>query len=214
MVDLAAIKSELLEAIEASDAEGKYTEAEIDRIHALIEDLIPHSPISRPVDEQKRVAGLWKSRFAQFGPKHTAGKPIAHETSFKLLTFNALPDIALRMLQIDQEINHLSMDYNNVQLIEAIDGSCQAQLVMFGKYAISPDQPKRYKVDFSSVALSNCSGQSDVDLRRAFGFEADQPLIVSFKPPALHSDVVYCDDDLRINYGSMGGVYVLERVGR
>ena len=214
MVDLAAIKSELLEAIEASDAEGKYTEAEIDRIHALIEDLIPHSPISRPVDEQKRVAGLWKSRFAQFGPKHTAGKPIAHETSFKLLTFNALPALPLRMLQIDQAINDVSMGYDNIQLIETIDGSCQAHLIMFGTYAINPEAPKRYKVDFSSVALASRTGMSDNDLRRAFGFEADQPLSVSFKPPALHSDVVYCDDDLRINYGSMGGVYVLERVGR
>lgn len=214
MVDLAAIKSELLEAIEASDAEGKYAEADIDRIHALIEALIPQSPISRPVDEQKRVAGLWKSLFAQFGPKHTAGKPIAHETSFKLLTFNALPDLPLRMLQIDQEIDDVSMDYNNVQLIEPVDGSCRANLIMFGTYSISPDEPKRYKVDFSSVALTSRSGMSDNDLRRAFGFGADQPLSASFKPPALHSDVVYCDDDLRINYGSMGGVYVLERAGR
>ena len=214
MVDLAAIKRELLEAIEGSDIQGKYTEIAIDHIHALIEALIPQSPIARPIDEQKRVAGLWKSLFAQFGPKHTAGKPIAHETSFKLLTFNALPDIALRMLQIDQIIDDASMDYNNVQVIEAVDGSCQADLIMFGKYAISPDQPKRYKVDFSSVALTSRSGMSDDDLRDAFGFDAQQPLSANFKPPVLHSDVVYCDDDLRINHGSMGGVYVLERVGR
>jgi hypothetical protein len=36
-------------------------------------------------------------------------------------------------------------------------------------------------------------------------------LIHDLTPPRLHSDVVYLDDDLRINIGSFGGLYVLRR---
>ena len=212
MTEVTTLKADLLAAIQGDDGAGRYSEANIDAIHALIGELTPFSPIARPLDEQAKVAGAWKSVFAQFGPKHTAGKPIAHETSFRLLTFNALPDIPLRMLEVEQEIHDVSKDYNNVQIIESIDGSVRAHLIMFGRYTIEPDQPQRYKVDFSRVALVSQEGISESALREAFGFDADQPLDVSFKPPALHSDVVYCDQDLRINFGSMGGVYVMTRL--
>ena len=212
MADVASLKAELLAAIDADGGTGRYDEAGIDAIHALIEQLIPHTPIPRPIDEQERVAGPWKSLFAQFGPKHTAGKPITHETSFKLLTFNSLPHAPLRLLEIEQEIHAVSKDYNNVHIIETIDGGLQALLIVFGHYAIEPAEPGRYKVDFARVALRSPDGVADADLRQAFGFEREQALDVSFKPPALHSDVVYCDEDLRINFGSMGGVYVMSRL--
>lgn len=212
MADVVTLKADLLSAIRADDGAGRYDEAGIDAIHALIGQLTPHSPLARPIDEQAKVAGPWKSIFAQFGPKHTAGKPIAHETRFKLLTFNALPDIPLRLIEIEQEIHAEGKDYNNVHIIEPIDGDLRAHLIVYGRYAIGPDQPKRYKVDFSRVALVGLNGTDDGALRQAYGFDPNQPLDVGFKPPALHSDVVYCDDDLRINFGSMGGVYVMSRL--
>lgn len=212
MADVATLKADLLAAIAASDEQGRYSEAGIDAVHAAIEQLIPHSPIPRPLDVQDKVAGPWKSLFAQFGPKHTAGKPITHETSFKLLSFNNLPDAPLRLLDIEQEIHAVSKDYNNVHLIETLDGSLRAQLIVFGHYAIEADTPQRYGVEFSRVGLVSPDGASDADLRSAFGFASDQSLDIGFKPPKLHSDVVYCDDDLRINFGSMGGVYVMSRL--
>jgi PAP_fibrillin len=212
VTDVAKLKANLLAAIAASDADGRYEDGAIDAIHATIAELTPHSPIPRPIDEQAKVAGPWKSLFAQFGPKHTAGKPITHETSFKLLSFNNLPDMPLRLLEIEQEIHAVSKDYNNVHLIETLDGSLRAHLIIFGHYSIEPDTPQRYGVEFSRVGLLNPDGLSDEQLRQAFGFAPDQSLDISFKPPKLHSDVVYCDDDLRINFGSMGGVYVMTRL--
>lgn len=210
--DITQLKADLLAAIQDDDGSGRYSETGIETVHALIGELTPLSPIARPFDEQAKVAGPWKSLFAQFGPKHTAGKPIAHETSFKLLTFNALPNLPLRVLEMEQEIHAVSKDYNNVQLIETVDGKLRAYLIMFGIYTIDPDLPQRYSVDFSSVALRGLERVSDEALREGFGFDPAQPLKVSFKPPALHSDVVYCDEDLRINFGSMGGVYVMSRL--
>ena len=212
MADVANLKSELLTAIDADGGTGRYDDAGIDAIHAAIEQLLPLSPIPRPLDEQEKVAGPWKSLFAQFGPKHTAGKPITHETSFKLLSFNNLPDAPLRLLEIEQEIHSVSKDYNNVHLVETIDGSQRAHLIVFGHYDIAAETPQRYGVAFSRVGLVSPDGASDAELRSAFGFAADQSLDIGFKPPKLHSDVVYCDDDLRINFGSMGGVYVMARL--
>jgi hypothetical protein len=211
VADVKTLKAELLAAIDTCDEAGHYNDHTIDHIHAVIATLIPCSPIARPIDEQARVAGPWKSLFAQFGPKHTAGKPIVHETSFKLLTFNALPDLPLRLLAIEQEIHAGTKDYNNVHIIEPIEGGLPAHLIVYGHYAVQPDEPKRYKVDFMRVALRSPSGVCDDDLRRHFGLDPGLPLEASFKPPALHSDVVYCDDDLRINFGSMGGIYVMTR---
>jgi hypothetical protein len=210
--DVTTLKAALLTAINASDAEGRYSDAGLEAIHALIGELIPHTSIPRPIDEQARVSGPWKSLFAQFGPKHTAGKPISHETSFKLLSFNNLPDAPLRLLEIEQEIHEVSKDYNNVHLIETLDGSVRGHLIIFGHYAIEASMPQRYGVEFSRVGLRSPDGASDAELRQAFGFEAEQVLDIVFKPPKLHSDVVYCDDDLRINFGSMGGVYVMTRL--
>ena len=59
------------------------------------------------------------------------------------------------------------------------------------------------------LAQAGVSGEA---LRVQFGLEPDAPLRRELKPPKLHSDVVYCDDDMRINHGSMGGVYVLRRL--
>ena len=128
------------------------------------------------------------------------------------LMFNNLPDAPLRLLEIEQEIHAVSKDYNNVHIVETLDGGLRAHLIVFGHYAIEADTPKRYAVEFSRVGLVSPDGISDAELRRVFGFAADQSLDISFKPPKLHSDVVYCDDDLRINFGSMGGVYVMTRL--
>jgi hypothetical protein len=210
--ELARLKADLIAAINACDQNGRYGEADIERIHALIAQLAPLSPILRPIDEQTKVAGPWKSLFAQFGPKHTAGRPITHETSFKLLSFNILPDVPLRLLAIEQEIHAVSKDYNNVHIIETLDGTARGNLIVFGHYAVDADTPQRYGVEFSRVGLFSPDGLSDAALRQAFGFAAEQALDIGFKPPKLHSDVVYCDDDLRINCGSMGGVYVMSRM--
>lgn len=206
-----ALKQALLEAIKASDDEGRYDDATVDRIHGLIADLLPHTQLPRPCDAQDKVTGAWGSLFAQFGPKHTAGKPIKHESRFKFLSFNTFPDQPMRVLHIEQEIHHETGDYNNVHVIEPIGGGLQAWLIVYGRYAMHAELPQRYDVDFYRVALLGANGESSEAVRAAYDLDAEQPMAVNLKPPKLHSDVVYCDHDMRINFGSMGGVYVLGR---
>ena len=41
----------------------------------------------------------------------------------------------------------------------------------------------------------------------------DAPLVADMKPPKVSSDVIYLDDEIRINVGSVGGLYLLKRSG-
>ena len=211
MTDISVLKAALRAEIDKAGPEGTYDDPVLDRIHELMNALAAVTPMPRPIDEQEKVQGPWSSYFAQFGPRHTAGKPIEHETSFKLLSFNNFPDKPIRMVEIEQEIHAQSKDYNNVQIVESIDGETRAHFIMYGRYDIDPDEPQRYKVEFYRIALEATNGESDEDLRAAFDLPADTPLSVDMKPPKLHSDVVFCDEDMRINFGSMGGAYVMNR---
>lgn len=214
MADIASLKSELRAAIADAQDDGGYSDDGYERIMTAIDALVPHTPLPRPLDDQAKVTDPWETDFAQFGPRHTAGKPKAHDNMFNFLTFGKLPKKPLRVLTLDQEIHHETRDYNNVHEIETMDGKVKAELILFGRYDIPEDEPQRYSVEFYGGVL-RAKGMSDDDLRKAFDIDADTPLAFDIpKPPKLHSDIVYCDDDLRINFGSMGGKYVLHRLDR
>jgi hypothetical protein len=211
VADAEQIKQDLRAAIDACQPDGTYDDPTCDRIHALIAELVPLTPTPRPLDAQDFVAGPWGSHFAQFGPKHTAGKPIRHMSSMKLQSFAQLPDVPIKVHEIDQEIRVEGRHYNNVTAITTPDEAHAATLIVWGRYDIPADHPQRYSVEFYAVELVPPEGVSEADLRAQFGLAADFVLRRDLKPPSLHSDVVYCDDDMRINFGSMGGVYVMNR---
>lgn len=212
MTQIQSLKTQLLGAIDRAEPDGKYSDSHLEALHALVQQLIALTPLPRPVDRQEYVTGAWGTRFAQFGARHTAGKPVVHETDFGLLSFGNLPRKPLRLLDIQQEIHHVSKDYNNVQIIETLDQRLRALLIVYGRYRIDQVNPQRYIVEFYKVALLGAAGENEAAIRGAFGFEPNQPLEAHFKPPRVHSDIVYCDEDMRINFGSLGGVYVLNRL--
>ncbi len=211
MADLAALKTELRDAIGDAQADGTYTDEAYDRIMTAIDALVPHTPLPRPIDDQAQVADPWGTDFAQFGPRHTAGKPKAHDNMFNFLTFGKMPKKPLRVVELLQEIHHETKDYNNVHLIETMDGETKAELIIYGRYDIPDENPQRYSVEFYKGEL-RADGMDDAALRKAFDLSEDDALVFDIKPPKLHSDVVYCDEDMRINFGSLGGKYVLHRL--
>ncbi len=211
-MDIAAHKAILRSAIDQCKPDGTYSEEAIDHIHTLIADLIPHSPVPRPIDRQEFVEAPWISYFAQFGPKHTAGKPIKHQTSLKLQTFGRFEDVPVLVHSMEQEIRVEGNHYNNVVDVSTPDSAYRATIIVWGRYRLEPETPQRYEVDFYLAELVPPDGVTPEELKAQFGLETDASLRREIKPPKLHSDVVYCDDDMRINFGSMGGVYVLQRL--
>ena len=212
MTDIAPIKAELLAAIAAARPDGTYDDADFDRIHAAIAALTPLTPTPSCYAAQEFVQAPWRSLYSQFGPRHTAGKPTRHQTTMNLQSFNKFPAVEIFVSDIDQEIRVADAHYNNVVSIATLDGAHRAEMIVWGRYKLTPEAPQRYVVDFYAVELRAPPGVSDEDVRSHFGLPADHPLKSELKPMKLHSDVVYCDDDMRINFGSMGGVYVLRRL--
>ncbi len=212
MTDIATIKAELLAAIALAQPDGTYADAEFDRIHAAIAALTPLTPTPSPYAAQGFVQSPWGSLYSQFGPRHTAGKPTRHQTTMNLQSFNHFPKIDMFVHEINQEIRVEDAHYNNIVSISTLDGAHHAEMIVWGRYSIDPATPQRYTVNFYAVELRAPAGVSEAELRAQFGLAADHGLRFDLKPMKLHSDVVYCDDDMRINFGSMGGVYVLRRL--
>lgn len=212
MTDVQDVKRALRQAIDGCRPDGSYDDATFDSIHALVERLLPLNPTPRPIDRQDLLSAPWGTLFAQFGPRHTAGKPIRHATSLRLQSFNAFPDLPIRLDGVEQEIRHSGFHYNNVCEVTTPDGRHRALLIVRGDYRMEPDHPQRCEVAFRAVELAAPDGVDDASLRGQFGLDADAPLRHGLSPPRLHSDILFCDEELRINAGSMGGLYVLNRL--
>lgn len=212
MTDIATLKAELLAAIACAQPDGSYADADFDRIHAAIAALVPLTPTPDCLAAQAFVASPWRSLYSQFGPRHTAGKPTRHQTTMNLQSFNKFPAVDMFVSDIDQEIRVADAHYNNVVSIQTLDGAFCAEMIVWGRYTLNPEAPQRYVVDFYAVELRAPAGVSADAVRAQFGLPEGHPLKSELKPMKLHSDVVYCDDDMRINFGSMGGVYVLRRL--
>ncbi len=211
MSDLIKSKLRLRDAIANARDDGTYSDEAYASVRAAIGELVPLTPIPRPHGAQDKVSGPWKTLFAQFGPRHTAGKPVIHENTLNFVSFSKFPAVRFRNLELEQEIHHVSKDYNNVHVIETLDGRHSFRFATYGRYMVRPETPQRYEVEFYKSRLWSEEGLSDEEIRAAFGMQQDVALEVEVPSPKLHSDIVYCDEEIRINFGSVGGIYVLER---
>ncbi len=209
--DIAERKRHLLSLVENTDTQGKYSDAQFDLIMRAIHELLPLTPIPHPLDEQQRIASPWSTLFACFGPKHSAGKTLVHDTLLSYQSFNKFPAVPVRVTRLEQEIHAGTREYNNLAYVTAPDNTTDAVVITRGTYRENADNRQRYDVTFHSVELVNLEGGADEGLRGAFGLTPGQALKVDLKAN-FHSDVVFCDDTLRINFGSVGGVYILERL--
>ena len=212
MSNAAELKQQILTYVDGLDEMTLPSVAEKDELRALCDELCPLTPTPRPIEQQEVPEGVWRTRFASFGAKHSDGQPLQHETNLKLQSFGNLPSVPARVTHMHQEIEQESKAYNNVVYVTNSAGDTRAVIVMEGRYSGDDDNPQRYSVEFHRVSLRTVDGEPADDLREAFGIDADAPLAVEFRPPKLHSDIVYVDEDIRINYGSLGGFYVLQRV--
>jgi hypothetical protein len=204
-------KAEVLALIDTAGTDGSYDEEQFDRLMAALKELCAMTPAPRPLDDQEFVAGPWRTLFASFGPRHTAGKTLVHETLLSYQSFNKFPKVPVRVIQLEQEIHAGTHEYNNIAYLENADRTARASTITRGSYRDTDENRQRYLVTFHRVELVSDDGRDDAALREAFGLDPDHPLAVDLKGD-FHSDIAFCDDNMRVNYGSVGGVYVLERL--
>ena len=204
-------KQKIFEFLDTMDESVLVSEAEKDQLKAWCDSLSEHTPVPDPANQQQAAAGVWRSRFASFGAKHSDSMPLKHTSNLAIQSFGNLPKVTVKVEALLQEIHVESKAYNNVVHLTNEAGDATAVLVMFGRYDCDEENPQRYGVSFYRVALFCGDDRDDAAFRAAFGIDGDTQLDKEFKPPALYSDIVYLDEDSRINYGKLGGFYVLTR---
>lgn len=213
MSDRTDLKRRIFAFVDQMDETTLISEDEKDELRAMCDELSQHTPCPEPINNQQVSEGVWLTRFASFGAKHSDEQPLQHDTNLQFLSFGNLPKAAVSVTHMHQEIEAASAAYNNIVFVQNSDGDANAVIVMEGEYSGDDDNPQRYSVAFTSVRMESADSSSDeAALRQAFDIEADAPLMKEFRPPKLHSDIVYVDDDMRINYGGLGGFYVLQRL--
>lgn len=208
------LKQRVIDFLAVQDPTVLIDEADKHTLKEMIDELVPFTAVPDPIKQPHKAAGVWDSLFASFGAKHSDEKPVQHTSNLAFQSFGNLPMTTIHVTEINQEISAESQAYNNVIFVQNETRTANATILMKGRYSEDPDNTQRYPVAFYNVSLRATEDQSTEQLREQFGLPADTPLDVDFKPPTLHSDIVYLDDDLRINFGSIGGFYVLQRLDR
>ena len=207
-----AARAALLAHLDTATPQGGLSDAGFAELEVLVKTLRPTTLYAAPAETPRQLAGRWDTLFAHFGAAHSANKPRVHDSSLKAHSFSKFPDRPIRVSRICQEVTADGSGYNNIVSIAAPNGSSQGLIITRGRWRADPENKSRLHVDFYDLELRPLGGQSDAAWREALGLPADQPLSVEFKPPRLWSDVVYLDDDLRLNVGSFGGLYVLTKL--
>lgn len=205
------VRAQLLAHLELQDAAGGFSDEAFARLQALVTEIRAESPVPAPMLALDRVEGRWETVFAHFGARHSAGKTRVHDSDLKVQSFNRFPAAPVKVTRICQEIARAGCAYNNVIDFLTPNGAARGVMVVRGVFRGDDANPQRFVVDFVRVELHPVAGTSELQLREGLGFTAVEPLLVDLKPPRLHSDVVYLDDDMRINIGSFGGLYLLRR---
>jgi PAP_fibrillin len=214
MTNRGEAKKALLDHIDQADANGGFDDAGFEALGTLVEALAPLTPVAAPTRDTQWVAGPWASVFAHFGAKHSAGKTRRHPATLKVHSFNAFGEVPIWVDAIDQEIDPATGAYNNVVTIELGDAGIPALLIIHGAYTPDAENPQRFQVAFTQAEVLPRDGSTEAQLRAAIGDGPDAPLSRPFKAPRLHSDVIYVDEDLRINKGNFGGLYVMKRIAK
>ncbi len=207
------LKAELLELVEKTRGGFDSGEPSAPRIQELIDEIAAHSLYPAPADRPDKMDGRWRSLFASFGAAHSQGLGVRHASDLKIQGFNNLPSAEIEVTHIYQEVDSATGSYNNVVEFEPKGGGPEGRVIVFGTFSGDDENRRRFHVAFSSVKAAPAVNGTSMDVfREALGLDAEAVLEAEFKPPRLHSDVVYLDDDLRINLGSMGGAYVTVKV--
>ena len=214
MATLDALKRELLELCRKTDGGFKTSNAPwLHRIRELMELLAEANPATAPMSSE-HIDGRWKAEFASFGIKPQEGQGIRRESDLMFNSFGKLPSALIEVTDIYQDVERATGAYNNVIEFDIPGSEIRGELITVGRFQPDPAHPLRAVVEFSEVLARPRSADVDAPVfRRALGLPEDASLAAVFRPPRLHSDVVFLDPEMRVNIGSIGGNYVMSHTG-
>ncbi|QMW24144.1 PAP/fibrillin family protein [Sandaracinobacteroides saxicola] len=188
MPEISALKVELAELGARTEVGFDAGGADVERIKALAAALEGLNPTAEPSRAVALLRGRWKLLYSSFG--------LQRDTTLARLSFNVLPKSPIRVKELFQEIDPATGLYDNVVTFDGEDGF-PGESVTLGEYAVVDDH--RLDVRFTEALVLGPGAPVRLPLDNA-------------RIPPLYSDVTFLDDGFRLNRGSFGNLYVLERL--
>lgn len=212
MNDRSRARAALLAHLDTASPDGGLTEQGFARLGERVAELSALTAYPCPAERPQVLAGRWVTVFAHFGARHSAGKPRVHESNLKIHSFNKFPELPISVLALHQEVAADGSRYDNVVSIAAPGAKCCAEVITHGRWVVDAQNPQRLNIEFYHVELRPTGAGGAAAVRAALGAPADLALSADLSVGKLYSDVVYLDDELRINRGIQGGLYVLTKL--
>jgi hypothetical protein len=199
------LKSQIRLLAAQSGTLKKDTDADLgERINQLALALEAANPTPDPTARTDLFDGRWKLLYSTFN--------LDRKASLAKLSFGKLPDVEVTVGDVYQEVSsqHGQL-YDNV--VEFEDGHGRKGVkVMHGYYSVHDDQ--RFDVVFDHVFVAPQDQRGIDAFRQDLGIAGESALSVAIaRTPPMHSSIIFLDEEMRINRGVYGGVYVLERMG-
>jgi hypothetical protein len=203
--DRETVKAELIAEATRSGVLRKATDEELGaRIAELALELEALNPTPDPTRRPDLYVGRWKTLFSTFN--------LEMETTLARLSFGKLSSGPITVGELYQEVGPEDADcrYDNVVTFTDAAGKPGAK-VMLGRFSV--DDGHKLGVVFYEVFATPEDDRSIETFKADAGIAPDGVVRrVIEKTPPLHSSIIYLDDDLRLNRGVYGGVYVLQKV--
>ncbi|ARV58304.1 fibrillin [Nostocales cyanobacterium HT-58-2] len=194
------LKQELIATSAVTDNGLNLTPAHRQRIEKLAEQIEALNQDSEPTSHMELVQGRWRLLYSTFG--------LEQQTTLSRLSFGKLPDVAVSITGIFQEIYTDGQQYNN--LIEFITGSSvKGVALVLARYTVVDS--KRLAIDFLETSAQSATDDLDnTAFPEALGIEPASPLKSTLSGSGW-SDITYLDEDLRLMRGNQQNLYVLLR---
>ncbi len=198
-MSLADLKQQLIDLSAATDMRFEATKDEEATIKSLAADVEKLNPTPEPARRADLLDGRWRLLYSSFR--------LTREASLARLSFNQLPDVTVRVEGIWQEVGTAGGHYNN--LVYFTFGNLRGIQTTKGRF--TPADGTRLSIAFYAADARPENAATPLPRFAAeLGTAADR-LEAPLTAPGLWSDVVYLDEELRLNRGAYGNLYVLVR---
>ncbi|MFL2769371.1 MAG: hypothetical protein ACJZ9F_00030 [Rhodospirillaceae bacterium] len=213
------LRAELLKIIETHKEGFASGTPESRRINALIDELAEHTPYPRALDHADVYRGHWVGNYYNFG-RLVGGDGLKDQgtgltTSLRAFSMGRLPDVPATHAGNALEINPTTGQYNFYGRLLVGEEQIDSHHFTYGRFTQKEENPSRFYVEFDKFEIAPADpSMSPEDYCKATGIDTPEDLAADLVPsPRLWSDVVYMDDDMRIQLGQLGGYYILFRKG-
>ena len=197
---LGNLKQELISISAATDIGFNCTPVIKQQIETLAQNIEALNQNSEPTSHMELVQGRWRLLYSTFG--------LERETNLSSLSFGKLPNVAVSVTGIFQEIYTAGQQYKN--LIEfTVPSGVKGITVVTARYTVADS--RRLVIDFLETSVIKATEDlSDSAFREALGVEQNSALESTLSGNGW-SDITFLDENLRLMRGNQQNLYVLVR---